>query len=599
MGLIAPETIEQVSSATDIVELIGSYFPLKRAGTEFRALCPFHDEKTPSFFVSPAKQSYYCFGCGAGGSAFQFLMQYENVDFPEAVRRLARRAGIAIAERESSAEEQAHHQRRSRLLRLHAEAAAWFHHNLLRVKQAEHARIYMQRRGLNIEIAKRWQIGYAPNEWHRFGHWAQDNGYRPEELIESGLVKLRDEPDPHAGYYDRFRDRLMFPIRNEFGEVIAFSGRVLDSAAAGSKYVNSPETSLFSKGSVLFGFDKTKRAIAKSQRAIVLEGQIDLITCFEAGIENIVAPQGTALTEKHAAILRRFADEVLLFFDADGAGQRAAERALEVLYAAGLQVRIGRLPDGEDPDSLIRGQGPAAFQALVDQSKDFFDFEIERFAAEAADPTVAARVTAARKLARFAGLVPDQIVRETMVSRLASRFSLPRPAVEGMVGKPAASQVRIPVAAGARSAALPHKWMVLANIALTDPESRSWVPAQVWKLVLNLLPDAGLLKSIFEADFDPGNPASLATFLATLSPEEASLASQALALTPYPPEGRKAFWVDFVAKQLGLRRAQLERIVRLSSEDPGTAERARQELKEVLDHESDVKDISRLLTRAL
>jgi DNA primase len=529
---------------------------------------------------------------------------YENIDFPEAVRRLGRRAGITLTELERNPEEEAHLERRSRLLRLHAEAAAWFHHNLLRLKQADHARAYMQQRGLNIDVAKRWQIGYAPNSWNHLSRWAETAGFSREELLESGLVVLRNERE--GDYYDRFRDRLMFPIRNDVGEVIAFSGRVLDPNASGGKYVNSPETSLFSKGNILFGFDRTKRAVAKAGVAIILEGQIDLITCFEAGIENVVAPQGTALTEKHATLLRRFAGEVLLFFDADRAGEKAAERALEILYAAGLQVRIGRLPPNEDPDSLIRSQGAAAFQALVEQSKDFFDFEIERASAQTVNPATAERVAAARKLARFVSLVPDQVTRETMVSRLASRFSLPRAALEEMIKmlRPAARTRTLPSHDStnpppAPSAPLRNDLTVLANIALTDRATREWLRAQAWDYILDNLPEAAFLRNVLAADFDPENPASLATFLATLEPAEASLASQVLALKPIDPEVRKVFWLEFAAKQLRERRLQLERIRRLSPEDSPASLAAERELKVILDHESDVKDISRLLTRAL
>ncbi|MBV8641993.1 MAG: DNA primase, partial [Verrucomicrobia bacterium] len=371
MPRIAQETVEKVAAASDIVEIIGSYFPLKRAGTEFRAICPFHQEKTPSFFVSPSKQSYYCHGCGAGGAVFQFLMQYENIEFPEAVRRLAARAGIPIIEDEIDAEEEAKQSLRKRLLRLHFEAATWFHSNLLRTQAAAHARSYLKDRGINIEIAKRWQIGYSPNAWDALVTWANRAGFTKEELVESGLVKAREEGNPRSNIYDRFRDRLMFPISNDIGEVIAFSGRILRPEAKGGKYVNSPETPLFSKGSILFGLNQSKRFVANARQAIVLEGQLDLITSFEAGIQNVVAPQGTALTERHAALLRRFADEVILFFDADSAGQKAAERALEILFGAGLQVRLGELPPGEDPDSLIRKLGGDAFRARVDIAEDF------------------------------------------------------------------------------------------------------------------------------------------------------------------------------------------------------------------------------------
>ena len=306
MPRIAQETVEQVAAASDIVAVISSYFPLKRAGTEFRAICPFHQEKTPSFFVNPSKQSYYCHGCGAGGAVFNFLMQYENVDFPESVRRLASRAGIAIIEDELSPEEETKQSFRKRLLRLHFEATAWFQINLLRTPAAAHARSYLKERGINIETAKRWQIGYAPNTWDSLVHWATAAGFAKEELVGSGLVKLREEENPRSRIYDRFRDRLMFPINNDHGEVVAFSGRVLDPKAKGGKYVNSPETPLFSKGNLLFGLHQSKRFIANARQAIVLEGQLDLITTFEAGIQNVVAPQGTALTDRHARVAPPF-----------------------------------------------------------------------------------------------------------------------------------------------------------------------------------------------------------------------------------------------------------------------------------------------------
>ena len=227
MPRIARETVEQVAAASDIVAVIASYFPLKRAGTEFRAICPFHQEKTPSFFVNPSKQSYYCHGCGAGGAVFNFLMRYESIDFPEAVRRLASRAGIAIIEDELSAEEETKQSLRKRLLRLHFEGAAWFHHNLLRTKAAEQARSYLKNRGINIETAKRWQIGYAPNSWDSLVRWATAAGFVKEELIESGLVKLREEGNPRSRFYDRFRDRLMFAIHNDFGEVVVVNVGIL------------------------------------------------------------------------------------------------------------------------------------------------------------------------------------------------------------------------------------------------------------------------------------------------------------------------------------------------------------------------------------
>src|SRR6266513_3874101 len=262
MGTIPSESIEQIAAANDIVEVIGSYFPLKRAGVNFKALCPFHQEKTPSFTVSPSRQTFHCFGCGAGGSVFRFVMDYEHLDFPAAVRKLAARAGITIVEKRGAADEDRQYETRRKLLKLHAEAAEWFHENLTRREIGEPARKYLKQRGITGEIAKRWQLGYAPDEWDAFGSWARGQGYDARELVTGGLLKTKDENETHRrqSAYDRFRDRIMFPICNDIGEVIAFSGRLLKDEEGAAKYLNSPETPLFRKGSVLFGLDKTKRA---------------------------------------------------------------------------------------------------------------------------------------------------------------------------------------------------------------------------------------------------------------------------------------------------------------------------------------------------
>src|SRR4051812_11091905 len=295
MGTIPSQNIEQIAAANDIVEVIGSYFPLKRAGTNFKALCPFHQEKTPSFTVSPSRQTFHCFGCGVGGSVFRFVMDYEHIDFPSAVRKLAARAGIpVIEERSASVDDDRQHEARRTLLKLHAEATEWFQENLLKKDLGASARSYLKERGIDRKIADNWQIGFAPESWDAFLKWALDQGYRRGQLVQSGLVKLRDESRADGEVYDRFRNRIMFPICNDVGEVVAFSGRILEKDAETAKYLNSPDTPLFRKGNILFGLHKTKRALIEANCAIVCEGQLDLITLFEAGIGNAVAPQGTA-----------------------------------------------------------------------------------------------------------------------------------------------------------------------------------------------------------------------------------------------------------------------------------------------------------------
>ncbi len=596
MPRISPETIEQVTAALNIVDVIGSYFPLRRAGTEFRALCPFHQEKTPSFYVSPDKQTFYCFGCQRGGSVIQFVQEYEHIDFPEAVRRLATRAGIAIQQEEFSAEEEEKQTLRKRLLRLHFEATDWFHRNLLRTRAAEAARSYLSQRGLNIETAKHWQIGYAPNSWTALTEWGQGSGFSREELILSGLVKPKEENNPRSRCYDRFRHRLMFPITNDLGEVIAFSGRQIDPNATGGKYVNSPESPLFSKGNILFGLSKSKRAIARSRQAIVLEGQIDLITSFEAGVENVVAPQGTALTERHAVLLRRFAEEVVLFFDADAAGERAAERALEILYGAGLQVRIGVLPAGEDPDSLIRKGGVEAFRALATDAKDFFDFEIERGLGGAGSQSVARRVALARRVAQFAGLVPDPVVRDTMMNRLASRLALPRESLD-QVASPRrrfqsardssfdleANKVAAPIGAIA----------VLCHGVLTNQKLLQWIREQPWLAILAPISGTELLQKILGSQVQPEVPNSVATFLAGLEKAEVAAISQILKRRPSAESVCAEYWTQLALGELQSRKQRLVSAIWLSEDSESKDSAGSVEMKEVDDLESLINQADR------
>ena len=594
MPRISPETIEQVTAALNIVDVIGSYFPLRRAGTEFRALCPFHQEKTPSFYVNPDKQTFYCFGCQRGGSIIQFVEEYEHVDFPEAVRRLATRAGVAIQQEELSAEEAEKQTLRKRLLRMHFEVANWFHRNLLRTRAAEAARSYLSERGLNIEIAKRWQIGYAPDSWTAVTEWGQQSGFSREELVLGGLVKPKDENNPRARCYDRFRNRLMFPITNDLGEVIAFSGRQIDPNATGGKYVNSPESPLFSKGNILFGLSKSKRAIARSRQAIVLEGQIDLITTFEAGIENVTAPQGTALTERHAVLLKRFAEEVILFFDADAAGERAAERALEILYAAGLQVRIGVLPTGEDPDSLIRKGGVEAFRALIAEAKDFFDFEIDRGLAGSGDQSVARRVALARRVAQFAGLVPDPVLRDTMIMRLAQRLKLPRESLDqvAMQNRRNSSGRDSNFGPETNKAILPEeKIAALCHATLTDQSLLLWIREQPWLAILEPIGGTELLQKILSSAVQPEVPNSIATFFAGMEKTEVAALSQILKRRPIDRSVCAEYWTKLALAELHSRRQRLLGVVRLSE---GSTDEHSTSLAEI----NEIDDLERIIAVA-
>ena len=513
---IPSETIEQIAAGNDIVEVIGSYFPLKRAGANFKALCPFHQEKTPSFMVSPSRQTFHCFGCGAGGSVFRFVMEYEHVDFPAAVRKLAARVGISIVEQRGAGDEDRQYETRRKLLKLHAEAAEWFHENLTKRDIGEPARKYLKRRGITGEIAKRWQLGYAPDEWDAFGTWARGQGYDARELVASGLIKTKDDDqtsnlNPRTSY-DRFRGRIMFPICNDLGEVIAFSGRLLKDEQGAAKYLNSPETPLFRKGNVLFGLHKSKRALIEANCAIVCEGQLDLISLFEAGITNVVAPQGTAFTENQARILKRFADEVVLCFDSDAAGAKAAERSLDALLQGDLIVRVAEMPVGEDPDSLVRREGKQAFEERIARARDFFDYFIEREAASSKPDAYPQRIRLGRRIAEIIARVPDPLLRGQLIGKIAARLNLAVDELNKLLPAIPTREVELPVA-NRIPLRVPQVIEELCRLSLRNPEFREFLLSQDWRPVLAKHEWGELLGAILEAEFDVTKPESIDAFL--------------------------------------------------------------------------------------
>ena len=376
-GLFSQGTLEQIRAASDIVDIIGSYLPLKKAGANFQALCPFHKEKTPSFNVNPHMQIFHCFGCHKGGDVFTFVKEYESIDFPEAVKRLAERARIPLEFEKTPGEQQSRHLK-DRLLQVHEQLTQRWQSALENEAGGQIARDYLAKRGVTAEAMKLFRLGYAPDLWDDTVNWAKSKDYEPALVEKAGLI-LRKEGTDH--YYDRFRGRLMFPICDEQGRVIGFSGRVLSGDEKTAKYVNSPETPIFIKSKVFFGLDKSKRALLDAGHAIVCEGQLDLIACFMAGVQNIVAPQGTAFTADHARILKRYVDEVVLCFDSDEAGQNAAVRSLDHLLGSGLAVRVAVVPSPHDPDSFIKAEGGSAFKQLVEKAEGFFDYYLSRLCA--------------------------------------------------------------------------------------------------------------------------------------------------------------------------------------------------------------------------
>jgi len=427
---VTDRVIEEIRSRIDIVDLIGARVTLKRASGSYKACCPFHKEKTPSFHVNPARQTYHCFGCGAHGDVFKFLMTQDGLGFMDAVRLLAERAGITLdVETDYAAEE------RNALYALHTELAAFYRRCLRQTPEAETARQYLASRKLSEETAERFNIGYAPTGGRVLQRWGEKHGYKLEALVAAGVLAPPNSPDRPDDYYDRFRGRLMFPICDVQGRVVAFSGRILDPKSHPAKYVNSPETLIFQKGRILYALDKARAVIVKNPRreAIICEGQIDVIRCHAAGFEAAVAAQGTAFTPEHVELLKHYADSVLLVFDGDPAGHKATLRTGALLLAAGLPVRVVDLPPGDDPDSLIRDQGPDAFRALLETATSLTAFQVQLLRSEERDPEAVDAVSRmARTVCETLAACPEEraVLWSHLLQEAAAGLHVPLTAME-------------------------------------------------------------------------------------------------------------------------------------------------------------------------
>ena len=362
------EIIDEVRMQNDIVEVISQYVPLKQKGSSYFGLCPFHNEKTASFSVNSEKQFYYCFGCGAAGNVFSFLMEMENLDFPEAMKKLAERAHINLPEPEKSAQVIAAEQTKQRLFDIHTAAGRYFY-DCLQEKQGEQARAYLIKRQMDPRMARKFGIGYSPDSYDALFKHLKEKGFTLSDILKSGLVL---ENKDGKGYHDRFRGRLMFPIFDVQGRVVGFGGRIL--AKGEPKYLNSPETILFSKSRNLYGLNFAKAA--KKRELILVEGYMDMLSIYQAGFKNVVASLGTAFNNDHARTLKRFADDVILLYDSDEAGTNAALRAIPVLVKNGFRVKVTQVPDGKDPDEFIKAKGAAEFSKLLINAVHYISFEI-------------------------------------------------------------------------------------------------------------------------------------------------------------------------------------------------------------------------------
>jgi len=596
---IPKESVEKVLEATDIVDLVSSYVQLKRAGSQFRANCPFHHEKTPSFYVTPSMQRYKCFGCNKSGDAISFVQDYENLTFIEALRKLAAKANVVLAEEADDPAAEAGRRSRGRLLDLHREAAAFFHELLLNDPAAEHAREYLKSRGFGREMAGRWEIGWMPENAKTFLDWARGRKILGRELVACGFAALRVENDPKSGLYVRFRDRLMFPICNEIGDVIAFSGRQLREDPRSGKYINSPETAVFKKSNVLFALDRAKKAILKDKAALICEGQIDVIACHEGGVESAIAPLGTAFTQQHARLLRRYTNQVLLCYDADRAGLAACERTFREVAAEGLSVRVVEMPAGDDPDTYLKAHGIDAFKELMGNSREFFEFKLSRARAAGLLEGAATRATVTTRSVELLAAMTDSVARDHQINvaatYLQSSASALREAVAREVKRPKRSQGA--EAAGANEisepvVATPLNRIVayLCHLALGSAAAQHFLGEQFETLhqANRWLEGIGLLEQILGAAPDPSSPAGVNAFLGSLAEPDRLALMAGTSLEGMPEDGLQAaeHGLALLSAMVLQRR---DAAVKAALREPGIpAERLRELLEEA-------KEISGLL----
>ena len=424
---------ERVKQQADIVRVIGEYVRLKKAGKGFSGLCPFHQEKTPSFSVSPTKQMYYCFGCHEGGDVFKFVMALERCEFPEAVRTVAEKCGIPIPRpRDRSPEERRENQQRAAIVEIHREAAAFFTRQLQSGAEGKVASAYLEERGLDREAIARFGLGFAP-----YSGDALLRALKPkysEALLESSGLFSKNES---GRLYDRFRRRIMFPIANDGGKVIAFGGRAMGDDMP--KYLNSPETPVYSKSNVLYHLDRAKESLRQADFAILVEGYMDAIAVARAGFSNVVASCGTALADAQIKLLARFTRRIVVNYDPDAAGQAATERSLTLLLEKEFDVRVLALPGGADPDKFLQQQGAAAYRKLLSQSPPYLDYLIAR--ARRMDQTTAeGKLAAINFLMPFVQRIPNRLLRSEWASRIASELRIEAPVLREALRRAAAER---------------------------------------------------------------------------------------------------------------------------------------------------------------
>ena len=428
--MIDRATIDKILDATNIVDVVGEFVNLRKAGVNYKGLCPFHDDKTPSFMVSPSKQICHCFACGEGGNAVNFLMKHEQITYPEALRWLAKKYNIEIQERELTDEEKREQSDRESMFIVNEWACQYFHEILQNdVDGQAIGKQYFRSRGIRDDIIKKFQLGFALNKRDALANEAKRKGYKDEYLIKTGLCYQREansqQPNANSQLIDRFAGRAIFPWLNVSGKVVAFGGRKLDSATKGvqQKYVNSPDSEIYHKERELYGIYQAKKAIVKEDAVYMVEGYTDVIAMHQCGLENVVANSGTALSVYQIRLLRRFTQNITLLYDGDEAGIHAAMRGTDMLLQEGMNVKVLLLPDGDDPDSFARKHTAIEFkQYIEDHQTDFIQFKTDLLLKGVTDPQK--RSEAVSSILKSVSVIPDKLKRDTYLSECSHRFNV-------------------------------------------------------------------------------------------------------------------------------------------------------------------------------
>jgi DNA primase len=460
LARISEDTVLEVKRSVDIVEVVLGYFPLKRAGANYKAVCPFHQEKTPSFNVHPEKQFFKCFGCGKAGDAITFVMLFEKVEYPDAIRILADKAGIPI---KYTGGGEGDGPGRDEIARALEWSAGVFRSLLKSAPEAEPARQFLARRGVSDETAERWGLGFSLDSWDHLLHRARRSGISDRVLLAAGLVIERDGK---SGFYDRFRGRVIFPIRDARGKTIAFGARTLGDDQP--KFINSPETAVFSKGRGFYGLDLAREEWERTRTAFIVEGYLDVIVPHQAGVGGLVATLGTALTKDHLRILRRHVDKVVLVFDSDAAGQKASERGLDMLLSENVDIFVAELPAGLDPDDVVVRHGPDRLRECLEKPREIFEFLVASLTARHGGATPASIGRIVEEILERVALIPDEVKREILVREVARRFGIEERTLRGRLSRAPGGEPAPPAVAPRVLGALEAAGRELLACALAD-----------------------------------------------------------------------------------------------------------------------------------